>query len=91
MAQEMKLKLSDYKKTEQGFRKLGAKFLKGVSSTDTYFEQPAGKVLKLVEGDEGAVLTELQARTRRHLVYSGNTALRPGRQAQATGKPSTAA
>ncbi|GEM_PF-87548 len=62
MAQELKLKLSDYKKAEREFKKLGAKFSKEIPSIDTYFAQPEGKVLKLVESDSGSFLMELQAR-----------------------------
>ncbi len=62
MPQELKLRLTNYKKTERQFKELGAKFSAEISSIDTYFAQPQGKVLKLIEGESWNSLMELQAR-----------------------------
>jgi len=59
MKEEIKIRLTDYKETENTLIRLGAKFSKEAKVTDTYFKQPVGQVKKVTEGDDGNFLVEL--------------------------------
>jgi adenylate cyclase class IV len=56
MPKELKLKLSDPQELERTLKKLQAKLLDETIFKDTYFKQPKGKVLKLVEKKQGVYI-----------------------------------
>jgi adenylate cyclase class IV/diadenosine tetraphosphate (Ap4A) HIT family hydrolase len=60
MAEELKIRIHDYKKVEENLKKLGAKFTEEISVVDTYFKQPSGEVLKITEDDKGNFLVNLK-------------------------------
>jgi adenylate cyclase class IV len=60
MQQELKIRIKNYKLIEQKLFKLGAKFLKEIKATDTYFNQPKSLVLKITQDDEGNFLVKLK-------------------------------
>lgn len=62
MAEELKIRIRDYKKVERNLVKLGARFSEEISVVDTYFRQPAGKVLKITEDDRGDFLVNLESK-----------------------------
>lgn len=62
MAEEIKVRINDYKKVEEQLLQLGASFTEEISVVDTYFNQPAGEVLKITEDDKGNFLVQLKAR-----------------------------
>ena len=62
MAQELKVRITNYIKIEEKLIILGCRFLEELNVTDTYFSQPEGKVLKLTEDETGSFLVELQAK-----------------------------
>lgn len=60
MAEELKLYIKDYKKTEKHIKKLGAVFDKQITAKDTYFNQPGKDVLKIVEDTRGNFFVRLK-------------------------------
>lgn len=62
MSEELKIRISGYKKVEENLISLGAKFVKEISVADTYFKQPKSEVLKVTEGDDGSFLVHLQSK-----------------------------
>ena len=62
MAEELKIRIRDYKKVEEHLIRLGAKFSGESDVVDTYFKQPAGEVLKITEDDRGNSLVNLKSR-----------------------------
>jgi adenylate cyclase class IV len=62
MAEELKIKIQDYKKIEDDLIKLGAKFTEEINVVDTYFKQPKGIVLKITEDDKGDFLVNLKSK-----------------------------
>ncbi len=60
MAEELKIRIPDYRKAEAGLLKLGARFLGEISVKDTYYIQPKGEVLKITEDDKGDFLVRLK-------------------------------
>ncbi len=60
MAEELKIRIQNYKKVEEGLIKLGAKFSEEIDVIDTYFKQPAGEVLKITEDNKGNFLVNLK-------------------------------
>jgi adenylate cyclase class IV len=60
MAEELKIRIQDYKEVEKNLIKKGAKFSEEISVVDTYFKQPAGEVLKITEDDRGDFLVNLK-------------------------------
>ncbi len=61
MAEELKIRIRDYKKVEKNLIKLGAKFSEEIDVVDTYFKQPTGKVLKITEDNRGNFLVNLKS------------------------------
>lgn len=61
MAKELKIRIQDHKTVERQLEERGAVFIKEVRVTDTYFNQPAGRVLKISETNQGAEIIELQS------------------------------
>ena len=59
MPEELKLKIIDPKKTEESLLAKGATYLGAHNYTDTYFHQPAGKVMKISENEHGAHIVHL--------------------------------
>lgn len=62
MAEELKIRIRDYKKIEENLIKLGAKFSEEIDVIDTYFKQPIGKVLKITEDNRGIFLVNLKSK-----------------------------
>ncbi len=62
MAEELKIRIRDYKKVEEELIKLGAKFSEEIDVVDTYFKQPVGEVLKITEDDRGNFLVNLKSK-----------------------------
>lgn len=62
MAEELKIRIHDYKKIEDKLKILGAEFTEEISVVDTYFKQPAGEVLKITKDDRGDFLVNLRSR-----------------------------
>jgi len=62
MAEELKIRIKDYRKTEDKLLKLGAKFTRELSVIDTYFKQPPGVVLKITKDDRGDFLVNLKSK-----------------------------
>lgn len=62
MSQELKIRIGDYGAARKGLESLGARFVKELHVTDTYFNQPEGHVLKMTEDEEGDFVVELEAR-----------------------------
>ncbi len=62
MAEELKIRIQNYKKVEENLIKLGAKFSKEINVVDTYFKQPVGEVLKITEDDKGNFLVNLKSK-----------------------------
>ena len=60
MAEELKIRIQNYKKIEEGLIKLGAKFSEETNVVDTYFKQSVGKVLKITEDNRGKFLVNLK-------------------------------
>lgn len=60
MAEELKIRIHDYKTVEKNLKKLGAKFTEEINVIDTYFKQPSGEVLKITEDDKGNFLVNLK-------------------------------
>lgn len=65
MPEELKIRIKDFKKVEKQLIKLGAKFTKELSVTDTYFELGNEDVLKITEDESGDYLVELHAKNGR--------------------------
>jgi predicted adenylyl cyclase CyaB len=65
MTEELKIRIQDYRKTEEHLRSLGAKFLEERNVEDIYFRQPKGKVLKITEDNKGVFLVELKAKNNK--------------------------
>ena len=62
MAEELKIRIQNYKKVEEGLIKLGAKFSEEINVVDTYFKQSIGKVLKITEDNRGKFLVNLKSK-----------------------------
>lgn len=62
MKKEIKIRIHNYKKVEDNLTKLGAKFSEEIDVVDTYFKQPAGKVMKITQDDRGNFLVKLEAK-----------------------------
>jgi adenylate cyclase class IV len=60
MAEELKIRIHDYKKVEENLIRLGANFSEEIDVIDTYFNQPRGIVLKITEDDRGDFLVNLK-------------------------------
>ncbi len=60
MKKELKIRIADYKEVEKLLEQAGAKFIKQDTSTYTYFTQPAGKVLKITQNNEGSFKTVIE-------------------------------
>lgn len=58
--EELKIYIDDPQEVELKLKAIGAKFIKELDITDTYFNQP-GMVLKLTEDGTQSLLTQLQA------------------------------
>ena len=58
--QELKLILTDPQALEGKLRSLGATMTEETNFTDTYFNQPAGEVFKVVDADNGYFLIQLK-------------------------------
>lgn len=61
MAQELKLKIDNYEHIEINLQKKGAKLTSETFFVDTYFNQPKGRVYKIVEKNQGAFINVFQA------------------------------
>lgn len=61
MLQELKVRLKESEEVETRLKELGAVSERETEFTDTYFNQPAGEVLKITEDEEGVSLMALQA------------------------------
>ena len=62
MREELKIRIRGYKDIEKNLVRLGAKFIKEINATDTYFTQPAGEVLKITEDERGDFLVNLKSK-----------------------------
>ncbi len=62
MTEELKIRITDYKKVEHDLIKIGARFKEEIYVVDTYFNQPRGEVLKITEDDKGDFLVNLKAK-----------------------------
>lgn len=60
MTEELKIHIDDPDEIEDRLRAIGARYVKEVDITDTYFDQP-GMVLKVTEDETGSLLTQLEA------------------------------
>ncbi len=60
MAQELKVRITDYKSVEEKLKNLGAVFLEEKTFVDTYFKQPKGHVMKIDEENRTAFLIEFR-------------------------------
>jgi len=72
MAEEVKIKISDYRDFERKLIKNGAVFLDEIKVKDTYFHQPAGRVLKITEDDKGDFLVELKEKNGKFNILKYN-------------------
>ena len=61
MAKELKARIHDLEKVKKNLQKLCASFQGKINSTDTYYKQPEGKVLRLTETIKGNKLISLKA------------------------------
>ncbi len=61
MVRELKVKISDYREVEKLLTSKGGQFTHELNVTDSYFNQPAGRVLKISEDERGTFLVELEA------------------------------
>lgn len=61
MVEELKIYIDSPEEIEQKLLSIGAKFVRELQITDTYFNQP-GMVLKLTEDESGSLLTQLQSK-----------------------------
>ena len=62
MAEELKIRIRDYKSVEQHLKNLGGKFLEELNVINIYFNQQKGFVLKIAEYDKGAFLVNLKSK-----------------------------
>ncbi len=62
MKEEVKIRIHDYKAVEEKLIELGVKFIEEIEVTDTYFNQPPDKVLKITEDDRGNFLVKLKSK-----------------------------
>ena len=60
MNKELKIQLENIEEAEQEILKAGAKFINATTSTYTYFNQPAGMVLKITKNDKGFFKVRIQ-------------------------------
>ena len=61
MAKELKARIHDLEKVKKNLQKLCASFQGKINSTDIYYNQPEGKVLRLTETIKGNKLISLKA------------------------------
>jgi adenylate cyclase class IV len=61
MLRELKARIPDVSTLELRLLKLGARFEQEIDGVETYFKQPEGQVLKIVEDNTGTYLLQLQA------------------------------
>ena len=61
MVQELKIRIHNNQSIEEQLLKNGAKFINQTYFVDTYFNQPSGKVLKIVEKNKGASINIFHA------------------------------
>lgn len=61
MEKELKIRIDKYVVVEAKLMQLSAKYMGESSFVDTYFKQPDGFVLKVIEDKEGSSLLNLQA------------------------------
>lgn len=61
MLRELKARIPDVPTLELRLLKLGARFDQEIDGVETYFKQPEGQVLKIVEDNTGTYLLQLQA------------------------------
>ena len=59
MPEELKARISDMRKLEKSLSAAGATFVRELKCVDTYFNQPKGLVLKLVQDNDGTFLSRL--------------------------------
>lgn len=61
MPQELKVRLEKPEEIEAKLKELSTVFIEEAEFADTYFNRPAGEVLKITEDEEGTSLMALQA------------------------------
>lgn len=61
MLQELKARISDFPALEIRLLQMGARFEQETQGVETYFKQPEGQVLKIVEDNTGTYLLQLQS------------------------------
>jgi len=61
MMKELKVKIQDLKQLEATLENIQAKLIEELNVVDTYFKQPEGHVLKIVEDNEGNYISELKS------------------------------
>ncbi|MBD1913677.1 MULTISPECIES: hypothetical protein [unclassified Leptolyngbya] len=61
MLRELKARIPDFSLLELRLLKIGARFEQEIEGVETYFKQPEGQVLKIVEDNTGTYLLQLQA------------------------------
>lgn len=60
MPEELKIRITNYRKVEENLKKKGAKFNHERTAIDTYYKQPPGKILKVMEADKFSALINLK-------------------------------
>lgn len=60
MPDELKIRITNYRKVEEHLKKLGAKFTHERDAKDTYYKQPQGGILKVMEADKFVSLINLR-------------------------------
>ena len=60
MAQELKIRITDPQAVESKLQSLGTTMIEETNFTDTYFNQPAGEVFKVVDKNAGYFLMQLK-------------------------------
>lgn len=72
MAQELKIKISNLKQTEEFLRGKGAQFIEELTVKDTYFKQPDGKVLKISEDNRADFIVKIDNEGETFKIVSKN-------------------
>lgn len=60
MTEELKFRIENASELEKRVLDFGARFVEEISSTEVYFNQPSGRVLKIKQSKQGNFLIELE-------------------------------
>lgn len=66
--EERKIKVDNLEDTEKKIQEIGARFIQTTESVDTYYKQPKGHVLKIVEDDLGNFLVQMHEKEGKFLI-----------------------